>query len=109
MTYTGSTTNTVSTGRKIRRVHRKEPGAVIGDRAVRCPRVWLGIGGLSSAGGEQQVDARDDEEEEQQQHGHGGAGAEVPRLEGRLVDVEGDQVGGLGRRLAEEHERCVEV
>src|SRR5688572_19815013 len=87
ITNTGSSTKVVSRVRKIRRVHRNERGAAIGERravrprarAVRpgarpvCRSAFSDIGGLPSAGGEQEVDARDDEEEEQQQDGHGRA------------------------------------
>src|SRR3569833_4366616 len=102
MTYTGRAAKIPSSVSTMRRVHTNDIGRAIGDRCaldIAPPR----------PGGDGQVRRGHQEQEEQQQHGHGRAGAEVPGEERRLVDVDGDQVAGGGRRLPEQDVRDVEV
>src|SRR3954447_16336825 len=87
MTYTGTRTKPVSRVRKIRRDQRNELVGAMGDLSL-----WVSdIGRPPSARGERQIHARHHQQEEQQQYGHRRAGAEVPRDEGRLVDVDRDE------------------
>src|SRR5579875_3596394 len=64
---------------------------------------------LTSTPQHPEIDRRDDDQEEHQQHRHRRAQPEVPALERDDVDVQADQIGRGRRRIAEQHERRVEV
>src|ERR1700744_4259098 len=64
---------------------------------------------FTSAPQDLQIDRRHHDQEQHQQHRHRGAESEVPALERDDVDVQADQVSGRRRRVAEQHERGVEV
>src|SRR5579875_2624792 len=58
---------------------------------------------FTSATQHPEIDRRDDDQEQHQHHRHRRAEPEVPAVEGHDVDVEADQVGRRGRRVAEQH------
>src|SRR5690606_42028108 len=80
MTYSGSSTNTLS------------PASTM-TRKIFSPRVSRMGAPLPPLSGVQ-VDERDEQQEQQQQDAHRAAHAEVPGQERGAVDVEADQIAG---------------